>query len=191
MTLSAAASRRLVHSRDIKLSGYLRADGQIEVEARMRDTKSYSMDNQDRSLIAAGEPLHDMWIRMTVTADEMEITACEASMDATPYAVCPQVAPNMDRLVGLKIGKGFLRAAVMRVGGAEGCTHLRELLQPVATVAYQTRYSLQNHEIGGQTKKREAGAAAPNPDIAANRLNSCYAYAETSPLMAHLRQEAS
>ena len=191
MTLPAAASRQLVHSRDIKLSGYLRADGQIEVEARMRDTKSYSMENQDRSLIAAGEPLHDMWIRMTLTAEEMEITACAASMDATPYAVCPQVAPNMDRLVGLKIGKGFLRAAIMRVGGADGCTHLRELLQPVATVAYQTRYSLQNHEIGGQKRSDRPASGANGQDIEANRLNSCYAYAETGALMAHLRQKAS
>lgn len=184
MSLPAASARRLVHVRDVKLSGYVRADGQIEVEARMHDTKSYSMENHDRQMIAAGEPLHDMWIRMTLTPDEMEITACEARMDATPYAVCPQAAPGMERLVGLKIGKGFLRAAALRVGGAEGCTHLRELLQPVATVAYQTRYSLQNHEIGG-TSKRAA------PESRAPMINSCYAYAQTGKLAASMRQEPS
>lgn len=182
MSLPAAGSRRLVHMRDIKLSGYVRADGQIEVEARMQDIKSYSMENHDRQMISAGEPLHDMWIRMTLTPDEMEITACEARMDATPYAVCPQVAPRMERLVGLKIGKGFLRAAALRVGGIEGCTHLRELLQPVATVAYQTRYSLQNHEINGKPKREE-------PESNAHLINTCHAYAQTGKLAARMQPE--
>lgn len=184
MPLSAAQSRRLIHTRDIQLCGYVRDDGQIEVEARMRDVKSYSMESHDRHLIAAGEPLHDMRIRMAFMPQSMEITACEASMEATPYAICPQTAPKMDRLVGLKIGKGFLRAAAMRVGGTEGCTHLRELLQPLATVAFQTHYSLQTHGVDGKTKPAEV-------DSGAGLLNTCHAYAETSPVVARLGLEAS
>lgn len=183
MPLSAAAPRRLIHTRDIQLCGYLREDGQMEIEARMSDVKSYSMENHDRKTIAAGEPLHEMRIRMAIIPETMEITACEAAMDATPYAICPQIAPQMERLVGLKIGKGFLRAAAQRVGGVEGCTHLRELLQPVATVAYQTRYSLQVHAIDGKMRRGEA-------DSGPGLLNSCYSYAETSQVVARLRQEA-
>lgn len=179
MPLSAAGPRRLIHTRDIQLCGYVREDGQIEVEARMSDVKSYSMENHDRKMIAAGEPLHDMRIRMALMPQSMEITACEARMEATPYAVCPQIAPNMGRLVGLKIGKGFLRAAALRLGGVEGCTHLRELLQPLATVAFQTHYSLQVHGIDGKKKSEEADAG---PGL----LNSCHAYAETSPVVARL-----
>lgn len=183
MPLSAAGSRRLIHTRDIQLCGYLREDGQIEVEAKMSDVKSYSMKNLDRHTIAAGEPLHEMRIRIALTPDTMEITACEASMDATPYSVCPQIATTMGRLVGLKIGKGFLRAAALRVGGTEGCTHLRELLQPVATVAYQTRYSLQTHDVDGKTRTQEA-------DTGAGLLNSCHAYAQTSPVVARFAPKA-
>ncbi len=182
MPLSSASSRKLVHTRDVQLRGYLREDGQIEVEVRMTDVKSYSMANLDRSLIAAGEPLHDMWIRMTLTPDELEITACEASMDATPYTICPQTAPKMDRLVGLRVGKGFLKAASLRVGGVEGCTHLRELLQPVATVAYQTQYSVINHgPDGGSPKDKRA--------LAPGLLNSCHSYNEHGPLVTRLRAE--
>lgn len=185
MPLSVAGPRRLIHMRDIKVSGYVREDGQIEVEARMSDVKSYSMPNHDRQMIAAGEPLHDMWIRLSLIADSMEITACEARMDATPYAICPQTAPKMERLVGLKIGKGFLRAAATRVGGVEGCTHLRELLQPLATVAYQTRYSLLTHELEGKAK--EETASAPEAGL----LNSCHAYAEDGPVVARFASERS
>lgn len=184
MSLSAAGPRRLIHRRDIQLCGYVREDGQLEVEARMCDVKTYSMPNHDRHLIAAGEPLHDMWVRMALIPDSMEITACEASMDATPYGICPQTAPGMGRLVGLKIGKGFLRAAAQRVGGVEGCTHLRELLQPIATVAYQTRYSLQIHADAVEGRQQRRGV-----DPGAGLLNSCYSYAEASPVMTRLRQE--
>lgn len=183
MSLSAAGPRRLVHRRDIQLCGYVREDGQMEVEARMCDVKTYSMPSHDRHLIAAGEPLHDMWIRLTLLPDTMEITGCEASMDATPYGICPQTAPHMGRLVGLKIGKGFLRAAAQRVGGVEGCTHLRELLQPLATVAYQTRYSLQVHPHALEGKMQR-GERDSGPGL----LNSCHSYAETSPVVARLRQ---
>lgn len=182
MPLSAAGSRRLVHMRDVQLRGYVRDDGQIEIEARMTDVKSYSMGNLDRTMIAAGEPLHDMWIRMTLTPADLEITACEARMDATPYNMCPQTAPKMERLVGLKVGKGFLRAAGQRVGGTEGCTHLRELLQPMATTAYQTQYSLKNHALDGQPRKDNHG-------LAPGLLNSCHSYVETSPVVARLTAE--
>lgn len=180
MPLSPASPRQMLHLRDVQLRGYVREDGQIEIEARMTDIKTYSSANIDRQ-ITSGEPLHDMWIRMTLTPDELEITGCEASMDATPYAICPQTAPNMARLVGLKIGKGFLRAASMRVGGIEGCTHLRELLQPVATTAYQTRYSLLH-----------GGKNAPEPEVAGGvapeLLNTCHSYNEAGPVVKRLTQ---
>ncbi|MGE4480641.1 DUF2889 domain-containing protein [Acidocella sp.] len=179
MPLPSASSRRLLHLRDIQLRGYVREDGQIEIDARMTDVKTYSAGNVDRSMIPAGEPVHDMWIRMTLTPDELEITACEAAMDFTPYGICPQAAPKMERLVGLKIGKGFLKAVSLRLGGVEGCTHLRELLQPVATTAYQTQYSLLNHAFDGSRQQ-------DNPGLAPGLLNSCHAYEETSPVVARL-----
>jgi hypothetical protein len=82
-----------------------------------------------------------MWLRMTISP-EREIMACEAAMDATPYVICPGAAPGFASLAGLKIEAGFIRAAMERVGGAQGCTHLRELLQQMGTVAMQTLYSV-------------------------------------------------
>ena len=51
----------------------------------------------------------------------------------TPYAICSSVAPSFTRLAGLQIKPGFLKEAAKRVGGTLGCTHLRELLQQMAT----------------------------------------------------------
>ena len=54
--------------------------------------------------------------------------AIETAMEGTPYAVCSGAAPNHQRLVGLNLGRGFAKAMRERLGGPEGCTHLRELL---------------------------------------------------------------
>jgi hypothetical protein len=175
MPLSRAASRKLLHLRDIQLRGYEREDGLVDIEARITDTKTYSWHNNDRGSVNSGEALHDMWMRVTLNRD-MLIIECEATTDSAPYSICPGAAPNFSRLAGLSIGKGFLRAAMLRLGGVEGCTHLRELLQPIATVAFQTMLSVRSHD--------KSGAATPFIGINPSLVNSCYAYDETGPLLA-------
>jgi hypothetical protein len=181
MPLSPAAPRQLQHLRDIQLRGYEREDGQLDIEAHMTDVKPFSWTNHDRGRVAAGEPMHDMWLRVTVDTG-MTITGCEAAMDATPHDVCPGAAPNFARLVGLNIGKGFLKAAMAQVGGVEGCTHLRELLQQVGTVAWQSLFTLRI-----RNRKADAG---PLKRVGPGLLNSCFAYDETGPLVARDRAEA-
>ena len=53
-----AEPRDLLHSRDIILRGYRRADGLYDIEAQLTDTKSYGSANRDRGYIQAGEPVH-------------------------------------------------------------------------------------------------------------------------------------
>jgi hypothetical protein len=180
MPLSKASPRKLLHLRDITLRGYEREDGQIDVEAHMTDVKSYSLSMQDRGGLASGEPMHDMWLRVTVDG-QMTITAAEAVMDGTPYSVCPGVAPNYQRLVGLNIGRGYLKAAMQLLGGVQGCTHLRELLQQLGTVAFQTMFSVRGHGRKGDGAERR---------IAPGFLNTCYTYDENGPLAARYKAEA-
>ena len=66
MPLSPPQERELLHSRDIVLRGYRRADGLYDIEAQLTDTKSYGFGNRDRGYIEAGEPIHGMWLRLTV-----------------------------------------------------------------------------------------------------------------------------
>jgi hypothetical protein len=181
MPLSKPVPRKLHHLRDITLRGYEREDGMVDVEAHMTDTKTHSVRMSDRGGLSAGEPMHDMWLRLTVDKD-MTIIASEAVMDGTPYSVCPGVAPNYQRLVGLNIGKGYLKGAMQRLGGVEGCTHLRELLQQAGTVAFQTMFSLR-----GQARKDQEPQKAIHPAF----LNTCYTYNENGPLAARYKAEAA
>jgi hypothetical protein len=183
MPLSAPAERKLLHRRDIELRGYEREDSLFDIEAHLVDTKTNGFDNEDRGRIEPGEPLHGMWVRLTVN-DEMRITACEASSDFTPYAICPQAAPNMARLAGVTIGPGFSRAVKERVGGVLGCTHLREVLAQMATVAFQTLYPVRRRRAEEARQAAIAEGRPPPPVMEGGTpINSCLAYAEDSPVV--------
>ncbi|WP_158745564.1 DUF2889 domain-containing protein [Acidisphaera sp. L21] len=171
MPLSPPVPRReLAHTRRIELTGYSRDDGLFDIEARLTDTKSEGFSTDDREWVHPGEPLHGMSMRMTVD-EEMVIVGFEAATDYSPYRICPEIAPNYSSLVGLTIGRGFLRAAAERVGGVHGCTHLRELLQPMATVAFQTLYPV--------LARRKSSSSAGKPAL----LNTCYAYRDDGPVV--------
>ncbi len=185
MPLSPPAQRDLLHLRDIAIRGFLRADGLIDIEARLTDTKTYSFGNHDRGRIGAGEALHGMGLRVTIDQSLCVISA-EAAMDDTPHHVCPGVAPNFARLAGLTIGKGFLKGATERLGGPAGCTHLRELLQQVATVAIQTMFSVRAHKDA-----REGTAERIDWKVPTLLVNTCFAYAEDGPLVQQKRERAA
>jgi hypothetical protein len=161
MPLSQPVTRERLHTRAIEINGYRRTDGRYDIEARL-------------------------------TVDEaMHIHAVEAVSDKTPYVTCPAAAPNFTRLAGMRIKAGFLREATLRVGGTVGCTHLRELLQQMATTAFQT--------INPAKARREMAAEGaadekPGSDALDQRitekwgggskiLNTCLAYDEKGPLV--------
>ncbi len=148
------------------------------IEARLTDTKSYGFATDDRPWIDPGEPLHGMSMRMTVDED-MTIVGFEASTDYSPYRICPEIAPNYAKLVGIRIGRGFMRAVAERVGGTHGCTHLRELLQPMATVAFQTLYPVRarrDREAAGRkatVAQHLLRVSRRRPDGAAEMAGAC------------------
>ncbi|HEY2132194.1 MAG TPA: DUF2889 domain-containing protein [Acetobacteraceae bacterium] len=190
MPLSQPAEREPLHTRSIEINGYRRADGHYEIEAHLTDVKSFGQTNYDRGYIEAGDPVHDMWLRLTID-EKMHIVAVEAVSDKTPYAQCPAAAPNFSRLAGMRIKAGFLREATHVVGGTVGCTHLRELLQQMATTAFQT--------INPARARREMAAEGASieqrgSDVFDQRitekwgggnkiLNTCLAYDAKGPLV--------
>jgi hypothetical protein len=190
MPLSQPAAREHLHSRAIEINGYRRTDGHYDIEAHLTDTKSFGQTSYDRGYIDAGDPIHDMWLRLTVD-EKMHIHAVEAVSDKTPYVMCPTAAPNFIRLVGMQIKSGFLREAAHRVGGTVGCTHLRELLQQMATTAFQTiNPARARRDMAAEGREVEQrGSDALDKRItekwgSGNKiLNTCLAYDEKGPLV--------
>ena len=81
MSLSPPSPREPVHHRRIDCRGYRRADGLWDIEGHLTDTKSYPFTNSFRGEVAPGEPIHDMWLRLTVD-DEFTVIRAEAATDA-------------------------------------------------------------------------------------------------------------
>jgi len=179
MPLSASAPRELLHTRQIECQGFHRNDGLWDIEAHMTDRKSYSFPSDEHGEVVAGTPIHDMWVRVTLD-DSFLIQAIEAVTDASPYRLCPAITPNFQRLVGLCIGPGFNRKVKELVGGVEGCTHLVELMGPLATTAFQTIFSAKHRE---QRERAQSGGTAPAPPRKRPRLiDTCHAHASDSPV---------
>lgn len=170
MPLSPPDERELLHTRTIDFNGYRRADGLFDIEAHMADVKAYSFPNEHRGEIRAGEPLHDMYLRLTLDED-LIIRAIEAATDAGPYAVCPAITPNFQRMVGVRVGAGWRAAVRERVGGVEGCTHLVETLIAMGTVAFQTLYPY-------LAKKQKAKPRVGRPPL----MDTCHAFRSDGPI---------
>lgn len=179
MALSPPAARRHMHTRRIHAEGFLRDDGLWDIEARIVDTKTYRYEEPFRGERGAGEPVHDMAVRLTIDSD-MTVRAIEVDMPSTPYPECTTVRPAFQGLVGARIGSGWRKAVTEAVGREKGCTHVRELLFPMATVAFQT--------LGGWREKKDR-AKPPLPGEPEQRpyfIGGCKAWAESGEVVAKL-----
>jgi hypothetical protein len=156
--------RTPLHTRTITLEGFSRDDGLFDVDARLTDVKHYRMHNWPGGALEAGEAMHDMVVTMTVDTAGT-IRELKARADAHPHTVCQSGASNFSRLVGLSIRKGFTKAVAERLGPQDTCTHIREMLQQMATVAFQ---SMREARHTG-----DRASAAPKPVL----LNTCRAWA--------------
>ncbi|WP_439410178.1 DUF2889 domain-containing protein [Bradyrhizobium sp. DASA03076] len=114
--------------------------------------------------VPAGEPVHDMWLRLTVD-NSFKIRALELASDKNPYPACSEVANAFARLVGLTIGPGWQRKIKEHVGGAAGCIHFAELLGPIGSVMFQTILPFLYYKEGTFDKQ-------PRPGL----IDSCHAY---------------
>tara|TARA_R110002096_G_scaffold416576_2_gene619472 strand:- start:322817 stop:323374 length:558 start_codon:yes stop_codon:yes gene_type:complete len=174
MPLSNPQPRKHVHTRSIELNGYHREDGLWDIEVHMTDIKSYDIENQWRNGIAAGDPIHEMWVRLTIDSNFL-VRDVEAVTDNSPFEMCPAITSAYRELIGIRIGRGWRRAINEKVKGKYGCTHITELLQPLATVSIQT--------LMGNIQKKTSERSEQEKHVKPMVLNSCHAWAEDSEVV--------
>jgi len=170
--LTKPVSRQLAHTRVVTCHGYQRDDGLLDIEGRIVDTKPYRFKNRDRGgWIEADEALHDMSIRLTINLD-LEVVGVDAIIDASPYNYCKEVIDVARNLIGLRIKPGWTQKSKQAMGGIRGCTHLTELLGPVATTAIQT--------MASEKMRRDRHTTGNRKNVF---LDSCHTYAADSPVV--------
>ena len=142
--------RELTHTRRVRYEGYKRADGFWDIEAHLIDTKNHDFQLKT-GIRRAGQPIHDMWLRVTIDRS-FTIIEAHASMDAVPYpGGCEKIPPAYKKLIGLNLVRGFRKRTWELLGNVRGCTHLTEMLAGLPTAAIQTF-------AGEMPEEREDGA---------------------------------
>ena len=156
--------RELTHTRRVRYEGYKRKDGLWDIEAHLTDVKNhdYALKTGVRR---AGQPIHDMWVRITIDRRMTIVDACSVS-DSVPYpGGCETISPAYRKLIGLSLVKDFRKNVREAFGGVRGCTHITEMLGGLPTAAIQT--------FAGEMPEEREGGGKPF------QLDQCHAL-ETS-----------
>ena len=141
MPLPTPAERTEQHTRTVTCKGFRRSDDLWDIEGHLVDIKNepISVKERNNGVVEPGEPIHQLSVRITIDLD-LNIIDAVASMDYTPFRVCPSIADTYKQLIGIQIKPGFTKKCKELFSGTNGCTHLLELLGPVATTAFQATH---------------------------------------------------
>ncbi|MDN7997859.1 DUF2889 domain-containing protein [Burkholderia multivorans] len=173
----AAATERVtrepLHTRQITFEGFRRSDGLFEIEGYLTDRKPHDFaPPSSPRVVPANEPIHDLGLRVVFDLD-MIVHEVETFIRAYPYRECPGGGATLQALVGLRIGAGWSGEVRKRLPPGDTCTHLREILIPLATAAIQTVNPLRSQTL------LDATDASGKP----LKVDSCFAYGASRELV--------
>lgn len=177
--MNQSVEKKPLHNRKIDLCFYERSDGLYEVQGRLEDTKTHAYRRQLASEdTPAGTPVHDITVTLVIDNELLVHEAC-AQMSATPFDICRGAEESLAPLQGLRIGAGWTKQVRERLGGAASCTHIIELLGPMATTAFQ-----------GLAPQRLATINLPSSEGQRRaKVDSCFAYGAQRKVVAQLWPE--
>jgi len=182
--LPSPVARQSLHRRVIETEGFLREDGLFDIEARLIDTKGRAYRDTLGRERRAGDRLHDICVRLTLSND-MVVQDIEVAMPTTPFSLCSEVIPHFRCLIGARVGSGWRQTVRERVSNTDGCTHVREMLSVMATVAFQTMASLSLRQIG--LKSAEPSRLTGRPYF----IDGCHAWDSSLGVVARLYPQFS
>lgn len=171
MPLPDPVRRSHMHRRSIELNGYTREDGLFDIEGRITDFKAGPYETATDKVLAPGEPLHDMWVRLVVD-ESLKVHEVHATTDASPHWSCPGAVEFLQRLCGLSLARGWRAAVSERLAGVEGCAHIKELLNVMPSAAFQSLTPVRRQRMAEQ-------GTAVRPVM----IDSCLAYSSAGPLV--------
>ena len=160
-------ARKAAHQRSIHVRAFHRSDGLWDIEGQLTDVWPEPVRKAD-GMLAAGEPMHSMSLRLTVDRTAT-IVAVAAATDAGPYdSACGAIAPDYGQLVGVRVARGYRDAIRRLFGRTAGCTHMSELAAVMGSAAMQALWT-------------ELTQAA---DVQPTAIDGCHALKSSGPQVA-------
>jgi hypothetical protein len=171
---TSGTTKEELHFRRIDMRGFRRSDGLFEIEGRVIDQKPYDYSASSGSrFVPANEPIHNLGVRL-IFDEDMLVRAVETFTVAAPYTECPEGGRALQALIGVSMTRGWSNEVRSRLVGARSCTHLRELLIPLASAAFQSLSVIR----AGRPEKVDANGRPA-------KIDSCYAYRTHGELVLH------
>jgi hypothetical protein len=140
----------------------------------------------DRFLIESflQDEVHDVHAEVEIAYPSLEVVAARSEVRNGPFTnVCNQTHPNMQKLVGMKVARGFTQAARAAIGGASGCHRVSELVVEIAQAAYQLHFVAFFRSLPPELRDGEDKPAARHAAVLGavpGMRNTCFSYNETN-----------
>lgn len=96
---------------------------------------------------------HDIGVRVVFSYPDLVIQAVEPRMDRSPYPVCPMALARTTECVGMRVQAGLQLMMNRSIGGAEGCTHVTQLVLDACHAAVQGLLAAQSAEESGTARQ--------------------------------------
>jgi len=124
---------------------------EITVEAEAQDGRlvfTAVLRDRWRGGDGAEEEIHGYEVRLVAEPPDLTVIAVDVRPRYLPFPDCPAAALAAQRLVGLRLTKGFRAGAMEALGGVEGCTHLLTLVLNIWNHQVVTKYLLTRTDDG-------------------------------------------
>ena len=152
---------------------------------RTKEVNIYPIEG-DRFLIEAflQDEVHDVHAEVEILHPSLEIVAARSEVRNGPFTnVCNLTHPNVERLIGMRVARGFTGEARKIVGGPTGCHRVSELLVEIAQAAYQLHFVRLFLTTSAEQRAREDVPAARHAFVIENvpgMRNTCFSYSESN-----------
>lgn len=150
--------KRLVSRRDIAIEIFELDNGNALVEARFLD------------------PSHLISLDLEIDPRTRTVIGAKSEMPNGPYRVCHHVCDKAVNLKGAVIQRGVMKEITKRIGGGDGCVHLRELASEAinfcatALIGYEQGFGLMSVDFNSLPDAKRYG-------LTKNLLQgTCYPY---------------
>ena len=152
--------KRLVSKRDIGIEAFELENGNLMLEATFLD------------------PYHLIRLNIHIDPNTREIIASKSEFANHPHTLCANVAERAKALIGVKLERGITKIVTQKIGGCDGCVHLRELVMETINfgattlIGYDHGFGLMSRDFNIQNEKEIFEISKPL------LKNTCYIYKE-------------
>ncbi len=194
MPLPPEPELEVIHTRTYDIKAYRKDANTLLLRGIVQDQKpggTYIVDDP--------EPLtvHHMVVDLEVSYPSTEIVGVNVVFEDHPHSSCPEIVPDYEKIIGLSISHGFTHKIRELFGGPRGCTHILALLQAMAPVTNQVRFTMMMPAAGSGSEAnrnsdpmKQMRKLAPEQRLAAMRfnLNTCHVWDEEGEHVQEIRE---